>query len=97
MADNYRQARKRGLRAIDALAHVRNERTIADSDLGWTAEPDEDEPGHLTILLYDEDGNVIDALGGVDLPYWVSDHGNVHYDEHDPYVANIVAEMIVNA
>jgi hypothetical protein len=91
--DDYRDGRKRGLRAVDALAYARDLRTLRESELEWYAEPDDDEPGSLCVFVAD-DQEVTDVLCGVELAYWISDHGNVHYDERNPYLVGIVAEMI---
>lgn len=65
----------------------------------WTVDIDEvwpGEPPSLIVFLIDENtGEPVDALGGVDVRFWVSDHGNIHVDPADePYLTEILTEMM---
>lgn len=90
----YREGRRRyGLTATFALAYARDRLTLWRAEYSWHAEPDDD--GELVVFLLDlETEDIVDALGGIDLPYSVSDHGNVNYDDAAPYLVATVAAMV---
>jgi len=65
---------------------------LEGDDWDYVVDPDGD--GLMVVLL--EDGQVVDSVGGVDVSYWISDHGNVHirdpYEDYE-YVKSIALEM----
>lgn len=95
----YRYGRQTyNLPASVAMAYARDRFLIWRDDLRWTVEPDESaDDGYgsaLVVLLIDDNDIIVDALGGIDVPFSVSDHGNTHTDEHSPFLVSIVADMI---
>ena len=58
-------------------------------------EPEEEYP--LVLLLLEEDtGKILEALGGIDVPYTVSDHGNIHVltEQGWDYLTYLALELI---
>ncbi len=90
----YRVGRRRyGLLAADAFRYAADRALLWSSDSPlWASEPDPD--GGLLVCLYDEKERLLDVLGGVDVPFSVSDHGNVNLDDEDPYLVGVVAGMV---
>lgn len=65
---------------------------LEGDDWDYMVDPDGD--GLMVVLL--EDGQIVDSVGGIDVSYWISDHGNVHIRDHDEdyeYVKSIALEM----
>lgn len=66
----------------------------------WSVDIDEvwpGEPQSLILYLFDlhDDSAPIDCLGGIEVRFWVSDHGNIHIDPEDAgYIEQLVDEMI---
>lgn len=65
----------------------------------WTVDLDEQWPGEpptLLLWLIDlETDEPVDCLGGLDVRFWVSDHGNIHVDPADePYIISTLLDMI---
>lgn len=98
----YRQGRKQyGLTASEAFAYAQDRVLVWTSDLDvWV---DVDYEGDvvdgrytdLSVAIHDDEiGEVVDALGGVTIDFEVSDHGNINFDEQDPWYIGLVASMI---
>lgn len=71
----------------------------------WTVDIDEygesnfeDQPTLVLFIINEETGEPINSVGGVDVGYWISDHGNIHIDpEHEPYLIDLVNAYIEDA
>lgn len=65
---------------------------------GYDVDPDSsssDGPA-LTVVLYDDNGNVIDSIGGVEVDFQVSDHGNVNLGpEGEQYLYEVAQDMAI--
>lgn len=61
----------------------------------YDLDPDWDETESLIVVLLDaETGAVVDALGGVEVPFQVSDHGNINVDpKTERYLRGIARQM----
>jgi len=82
------------LPAEQAHAYAKDRLTIFRSDYGYGYEVDPDEPGSLIIAVLDDDDEVVDSIGGVDVDFSISDHGNINLDDNDPYLVSVVAGML---
>jgi hypothetical protein len=97
---DYRAARQTyGLPADQALAYARNRRTLLETELvlGFEVDWQLNATGDrrlVALLVGDLDGNVLAAIGGVDVECQVSDHGNLNLDDHDPYLTLLAAELV---
>jgi len=103
---DYRRGRSLyGLPAIEAIGYARNLGTLQAAQvegIGWQYEPDceagFDGVPELWVAAYDIDTDEILALlVGVEMAYEVSDHGNTHADETDPYLVEVAAQMVMEA
>ncbi len=94
----YRQGRRHGLAPDEALRYSHDRMLLWDAESPlWFVDVDDgmdfDYPA-LMIVLVDEHDNVLEMLGGVDVEFMVSDHGNVICDVDDPHLVGLAADLV---
>ena len=68
----------------------------------WTVDIDdsgelgfENQPNLILFVISEETGEAINAIGGIDVGYSVSDHGNIHVNpDHEPYLIELANAYI---
>jgi hypothetical protein len=71
----------------------------------WTVDIDQsgelnyhDQPTLILFIINEETGEPINAIGGIDVDYTVSDHGNIHiHPDHEPYIVDLANAYIEDA
>lgn len=82
-----------------ASLHTAGYITVNGQDFDYDYEPDPDgdgmgNPGLIVYLLDADTGEVLDAMGGVDADFDVSDHGNTNLGQDaERYIKEIATEM----
>jgi hypothetical protein len=70
-----------------AIEYAHNRYALWVSELHWSVEPDEhhydSDFGPLRVIVFDDDGQVLDSLGGID-----------ETDDNHPYVVQLAIDMM---
>ena len=68
----------------------------------WTVDLDDsgernsqNQPTLILFLIDETTGEAVEALGGIDAKYWVSDHGNIHIDPNDEIHVNLLVKELI--
>jgi hypothetical protein len=78
---------------------MRKPLTLIHDDYDYYVNIDDfaEDPALEIIVVNVETEEIVNAVGGVEVRFWVSDHGNIHVDPDDePYVIGWVNELITD-